>query len=139
MPAQKYRQAFPPGLMQSQIEFRDVRFRQRLCPGICDHADNGDPGCAISDSPEALADGILVWPVRAREGLIDHRNLRGRIRIQIGEQPAAHERDAQQVKIFRSHAGPFDHSRLVAGNVVSLECEQEGAFGDHFQIPLVLV
>src|SRR5580700_5952981 len=130
MAAQKYRQAFCTGLIYIQIDLRDGCFRQRFCPGIRDYSDNGNPGRFRSRALEALAQGILAGPVGTREGFINHRDLRGVVGIQFIEQAAAEKRDSQQVKIFWRHARPPDYGRLAAANVMTLEREEELAFGD---------
>src|ERR1700692_3688827 len=74
--------------------------------------------------------------MRPGERLIDYGNLQSLVVIRFIEQAAALQRDSQQVKIFSGDTGPLDQNRLVALNLASLECHEELALGNHFQVSL---
>ena len=131
MSTQENGQTVRDGLIQVQIDLRDVRFRQRSCPRIRDDADNSNPGRLCSSRLEASAQGVFARPVRARERFIDHRHLWGLAAVQLVEQAAAQQGNSQQVKIAWRNARPFNHRRLVTLNVASFDGKEEVAFGDH--------
>ena len=125
-------------LVQTQINLRDLRLRQRFGPGVRHDSDDRNPRRAWPIPPQAFADGAFVSPVGPREGLVDHRDLRGLVVVELVEQAAAQQRDAQQAEIVRRHHPTVDHRGLVGLHVSSFEREKKPP-GEQVQLPLARV
>src|SRR5271169_4717284 len=85
---------------------------------IANHADNVDPLQTPSKSKlELLAEWILTLPILPCEGLIDHRNRLGLIRIEVGEIASRDQRNFHGVKILR-----IDHSNVRNRAALRFRC-----------------
>src|SRR5579859_2996201 len=125
MSAQKYRQMVHlmtrDTLIQTGIDFRDTGVLQRFCPSILDNTDHSGPGLRRSRQLQVLPQGLFIWPIRLRHGLIDYRDPRGLPGVEVGKETSAQQCHAHQVKVFWRYVGRVHQWRLVASRLVAFE------------------
>src|SRR5215469_15117743 len=96
-------------LIHAAVDMRNDRLGQRFCASIRNHADDRGPGqwgsmeqfavsIALRDQMDAFADRVLVWPKRARRGLIDDSNPGCILQVLIVEKTSVQQRHPQQVE-----------------------------------------
>ncbi len=70
--------------------------------------------CLRTDSqPDALADGVGVWPIATGKGFIDQSDLLAFGVVGIDEKSAADERSLENGEIGRGDAGDFCDRRAL--------------------------